>query len=128
MNWLGGALGFDRIYASKILDFEELNSLNKLYEHIYDGLNHILERLYHYCDSVKFLWYYDYWKIKKFDEMTNSLKEEIDKYNLKRYLNINIDLSYDEVKIKLLESCEKYLSDYFDEQDLIECKLKLGIA
>lgn len=128
MNWLWSALGFDRIYASKILDFEELNLLNKLYEHAYDELNHILVRLYHYCDSVKSLWYCDYWKINKTDEMTTYLKEEINKYDLEHHLNINIDLSYDEVKIKLLESCEKYLCDYFEEQDVIELELKLGIA
>lgn len=128
MNWLWNTLGFDRIYASKILDFEELDSLNKLYEHIYDELNHILKRLYRYCDSVKFSWYYDYWKTKQFEEMTNSLKKEIDKYDLKRYLNADIDLSFDRIKEKLLNNCERYLADGFSERDTEEYKIKLGIA
>ena len=120
-------LGFEELYLLDI-SFDKFESLHKLCEYLSDGLNHIMDRLYDFCDMVEFNWYYNYWKTKQFDEMINSLKKEIDKYDLKKYLNSPIELSYDKIKESLLKRCEEYICDYFSEQDLIEYKLQLGIA
>ena len=120
-------LGFEELYLLDI-SFDKFESLHKLCEYLSDGLNHIMDRLYDFCDMVEFNWYYNYWKTKQFDEMINSLKKEIDKYDLKKYLNSPIELSYDKIKESLLKHCEEYICDYFSEQDLIEYKLQLGIA
>lgn len=120
-------LGFKELYLFD-MSFDKFESLYKLYEYLSDGLNHIMDKLYDFCDMVEFDWYYNYWKTKQFEEMTNSLKKEIDKYNLKRYLNVDIDLPFDRIKEKLLNNCERYLADGFSERDTEEYKIKLGIA
>lgn len=120
-------LGFKELYLLDI-SFNKFELLHKLYEYLSDGLNHIMDRLYDFCDRVEFDWYHDYWKTKQYDEMTNFLKKEIDRYNLKRYLNIDIDLRFDRIKEKLLNNCEQYLADGFSERDTEEYKIKLGIA
>ena len=81
-----------------------------------------------FCERVQFIWYYDYWKINRFDEMENMLRKEIEKYNLKLFHNSSIELSYDKIKESLLKRCGEYISDYCNNQDLIEYKLQLGIA
>lgn len=126
-DWWWSELGFEEFYLLDI-SFDEFESLRKLCEYLSDGLNYVINRLYDFCDMVEFTWYYDYWKTKQFEEMTNSLKKEIDKYNLKRYLNADIDLQFDRIKERLLNNCERYLADGFSERDTEEYKIKLGIA
>ena len=126
-NWLPSELGFEELYLLN-MSFDKFESLHKLYEYLSDRLKHIMDRLYDFCDMVEFTWYYDYWKTKQFEEMTNSLKKEIDKYDLKIYLNVDIDLPFDRIKEKLLNYCEQYLADGFSERDTEEYKIKLGIA
>lgn len=127
-DWWWSELEFDKFYLMGDLSFENLKGLNILCERLSDGLNYIMDKLYNFCDTVQFKWYYDYWKIKRFNEMENMLRKEIEKFDLKRFLNSPIELSYDKIKESLLKRCEKYICDYFSEQDLIEYKLKLGIA
>ena len=127
-DWWWSELGFDKFYLISDLSFEDLERLHTLCECLSNGLNYIMDRLYDFCDRVQFIWYYDYWKIKRFDEMENLLREEINKYDLKKYLNSKIDLPYDKIKESLLKRCGEYISDYCNDQDLIEYKLKLGIA
>lgn len=127
-DWWWSELGFDKFYLMGDLSFENLEGLNILCEHLSEGLNYIMDELYNFCERVQFIWYYDYWKTKQFEEITNSLKKEIDKYNLKRYLNVDIDLPFDRIKEKLLNNCERYLADGFSERDTEEYKIKLGIA
>lgn len=126
-DWWWSELGFEELYLLDI-SFDKFESLHKLCEYLSDGLNYIMDKLYDFCDMVEFDWYYNYWKTKQFEEMTNSLKKEIDKYNLKRYLNVDIDLPFDRIKEKLLNNCERYLADGFSERDTEEYKIKLGIA
>lgn len=121
-------LEFDKFYLISDLSFDDSEQLHTLCEHLSEGLNHIMDKLYDFCDMVQFTWYYDYWKIKRFDEMENMLRKEIEKYNLKRYLNSKIDLPYDRIKESLLKHCGEYISDYCNDKDLIEHKLRLGIA
>lgn len=120
-------LEFEELYLLD-MSFDKFESLHKLCEYLSDGLNHIMNKLYDFCDRFEFNRYYDYWKTKQFEEITNSLKKEIDKYNLKRYLNVDIDLPFDRIKEKLLNNCERYLADGFSERDTEEYKIKLGIA
>lgn len=119
-DWWWSELGFKELYLLDI-SFDKFESFHKFYEYLSDGLNHIMDRLYDFCDMVEFTWYY-YWKTKQFEEMTNSLKKEIDKYDLKRYLNTDIDLPFDRIKEKLLNNCEQYLADGFSERDTEEYK------
>ena len=126
-DWWWFELEFDKFYLMD-LSFDDVERLHTLCEYFSEGLNHIMDKLYDFCDMVKFTWYYDYWKIKRFDEMENLLREEINKYDLKRYLNSKIDLPYDKIKESLLKRCGEYISDYCNDQDLIEYKLQLGIA
>jgi hypothetical protein len=121
-------LDFDKFYLMDDLSFEDFERLHTLCELLSEVLNHIMDKLYDFCDAVQFTWYYDYWKIKRFDEMENMLKKEIEKFNLKRYLNSPIELSYNKIKESLLKRCREYISDYCNDQDLIEYKLQLGIA
>ncbi len=121
-------LNFDKFYLMSDLSFDDLEQLHTRYEYLSEVLNHIMDELYNFCDMVQLTWYYDYWKIKRFDEMENMLRKEIEKYDLKAYLNSPIELSYDRIKESLLKHCEKYICDYFSDQDLIEDKLRLGIA
>ena len=121
-------LEFDKFYLISDLSFDDSERLHTLCEHLSEELNHIMDKLYDFCDMVQFAWYYDYWKIKRFDEMENMLRKEIKKYNLKRYLNSKIDLPYNRIKESLLKRCGEYISDYCNDQDLIEYKLRLGIA
>ena len=127
-NYWWSELEFDKFYLMSDLSFDDLERLDTLCKHLSDELNHIMNELYNFCDTVQFKWYYDYWKIKRFDEMENMLRKEIEKYDLKRYLNLNINLPYNKIKESLLKRCIEYISDYCSDQDLIEYKLKLGIA
>ena len=127
-DWWWSELGFDKFYLMDDLSFENLEGLNILCEHLSEGLNYIMDKLYNFCERVQFIWYYDYWKINRFDEMENMLRKEIEKYNLKSFLNSPIELSYDKIKESLLKRCGEYISDYCNDQDLIEYKLQLGIA
>ena len=110
------------------LSFENLEGLNILYERLSERLNYIMDKLYNFCEKVQYTWYYDYWKINRLDEMENMLRKEIEKYDLKAFLNSPIELSYDKIKESLLKRCGEYISDYCNYQDLIEYKLQLGIA
>ena len=121
-------LGFDKFYLMGDLSFDDSERLHTLCEHLSEGLNYIMDKLYNFCERVQFTWYYDYWKIKRFDEMENMLRKEIEKYDLKAYLNSPIELSYDKLKESLLKRCGEYISDYCNDKDLIEYKLQLGIA
>ncbi len=127
-DWWWSELEFDKFYLMSDLLFDDTERLHTLYEHLSEGLDYIMNKLYDFCDMVELTWYYDYWKIKRFDEMENMLRNEIEKYDLKRYLNSNIDLPYDRIKESLLKRCGEYISDYCNDQDLIEYKLQLGIA
>ena len=109
-------LEFGKFYLMDDLSFDDLERLDTLCEHFSEGLNYIMDKLYDFCDMIEFNWYYNYWKTNQFDEMTNSLKKEIDRYNLKRYLNTDIDLPFDRIKEKLLNNCERYLVDGFSER------------
>ena len=111
--------------GDKIFVYKYFNIISGAY---WDKLNYTLNKLYIFCDRVKFAWYYDYWKTQQFNKMDNILKEEINKYDLKRHLNSPFELSYNKIKESLLKHCEEYLSDYFNEQDFIVYKSKLGIA
>ena len=127
-DWWWSELGFDKFYLMGDLSFDDVERLHTLCEHLSEGLDYIMDKLYDFCDMVEFTWYYDYWKIKRFDEMENMLRKEIEKYDLKRYLNSPIELSYDKIKESLLKRCGEYISDYCNDQDLNEYKLQLGIA
>ena len=120
-------LGFYNFYSANS-SIENIKIIDELYNLLSYRLNGITEDLYHFCDTVKYAWYYDYWKTKQFNKMNNILKEEINKYDLKKYLNSPIELSYDKIKESLLKYTQIYICDYFSEEDLIEYKLKLGIA
>ena len=127
-DWWWSELEFDKFYLMNDLSLDDSERLHTLCEHLSEGLNCIMSKLYDFCDMVEFTWYYDYWKIKRFDEMENMLRKEIEKYDLKAFLNSPIELSYDKIKESLLKRCGEYISDYCNYQDLIEYKLKLGIA
>lgn len=128
IDWWWSELEFDKFYLMDDLSFDDLERLHTLCEHLSEELNHIIDKLYDFCDMIEFDWYYNYWKTKQFEKMTNFLKKEIDKYNLKRYLNVNIDLPFDRIKEKLLNNCERYLADGFSERDTEEYKIKLGVV
>ena len=70
-------LGFEELYLLDI-SFDKFESLHKLCEYLSNGLNHIMDRLYYFCDMVEFTWYYDYWKTKQFEEMTYTDYTETD--------------------------------------------------
>ncbi len=127
-DWWWSELGFDKFYLMSDLSFENLEGLNILCERLSKRLDYIMDKLYNFCERVQVIWYYDYWKINRFDEMENMLRKEIEKYNLKSFLNSPIELSYDKIKESLLKRCGEYISDYCNDQDLIEYKLQLGIA
>lgn len=127
-DWWWSELEFDKFYLMGDLSFDDVERLHILCEHLSEGLDYIMNKLYDFCEIVQLTWYYDYWKIKRFDEMENMLRKEIEKYDLKIYLNSPIELSYDKIKESLLKRCGKYISDYCNDQDLIEYKLQLGIA
>lgn len=127
-DWWWSELGFDKFYLMSDLSFENLEGLNILYERLSERLDYIMDELYNFCERVQVIWYYDYWKINRFDEMENMLRKEIEKYNLKAFLDSPIELSYDKIKESLLKRCGEYISDYCNDQDLIEYKLQLGIA
>ena len=127
-DWWWSELEFDKFYLMGDLSFENLEGLNILCERLSEGLNYIMDKLYNFCERVQFTWYYDYWKINRFDEMENMLRKEIEKYDLKRFLTSPIELPYGKIKESLLKRCGEYISDYCNDQDLIEYKLRLGIA
>ena len=55
-------------------------------------------------------------------------EKEIEKYDLEAFLTSPIELPYDKIKESLLKRCGEYISDYCNDQDLIEYQLQLGIA
>lgn len=122
-NWWS-ELQFYRFYSGNF-SIENIKVFDELYYNLSGILNRITEDLYHFCDTVKYNWYYDYWKTKRTDEIDNILRKEIDKYDLKKYLNSPIELSYDKIKESLLKYCEHYICDYFDKEDLFERRLLL---
>lgn len=118
-------------FYSVTLSIEDIKIIDELYNRSSDILNSITKDLYHFCDTVKYAWYHDYWKTNRFHEMDGILRKEIDKYNLKLCLNLpNLpyELSYDEIKESILKHTQEYICDFFSNKDLIEFKLKLGIV
>jgi hypothetical protein len=118
------------IFYSADSSLENIKIIDELYNHLSDILNSIMEDLYHFSDTVKYGWYYDYWKTQQFNKMDDILKEEINKYDLKRYLNSPIELPYnkDKIREKLLKYCQVYICDYFNERDAMEWMSKLRIV
>lgn len=127
-DWWWSELGFDKFYLMGDLSFENLEGLNILCKRLSEGLDYIMDKLYNFCERVQFTWYDDYWKINRLDEMENMLRKEIEKYDLEAFLTSPIELPYDKIKESLLKRCGEYISDYCNDQDLIEYKLQLGIA
>ena len=126
INWWSD-LGFYKFYSAKFSIIENIKIIDELYNHVLNALNYIVEELSYFCDTVKFAWYYDYWKTKQFDKMDDILRKEINRYDLKRCLNSPIELSCDKIKEDLLKYTQEYICDYFSEQDVLEYK-KLGIC
>ena len=118
MNWLS---------VLELDIFRNTDILNMIYERIYDVLNRILENLFKFCDCNKFMWYHRLYKTKRYEEIENKLRDEIDQYNLENYINIDIDLPYEKIRNALFEKCEKYLGDYFIKQDDFEHSIPLKI-
>ena len=120
-------LEFYKFYSAE-LSIKGIITIDEVFDHLSDILNHILQNLYRFCDTEKYRWYNDYWKTNKFHEIDDFIRKEIDKYSLEKCLNSPIKLPYDKIKESLLKDVQIYICDYFSERDIEEYELKFGIT